>query len=90
MGEQAKVLMITKQFCPYCTRAKAVLDHALEGKYNAQIETVVREQDEKRFDALKEKYQFLTVPTFVDVASGKTLSDSQEETITEFMQTALG
>ncbi|CAM3202228.1 glutaredoxin family protein [Sporolactobacillus spathodeae] len=90
MTEQKKVLMITKQFCPYCVRAKAVLDHALDGKYNDQIETVVREKDEARFNVLKDKYQFLTVPTFVDLSTGKTLSDSKEETITPFMKEALG
>nr|WP_283163466.1 glutathione S-transferase N-terminal domain-containing protein [Sporolactobacillus mangiferae] len=82
--------MITKTVCPYCDRAKMVLNHALEGKYNDQIELFVREDDEGRFNQLKEKYQFLTVPTFVDRATGKVLSDSKEETITAFLKEAIG
>ncbi|MCO7125209.1 glutaredoxin [Sporolactobacillus shoreicorticis] len=85
-----KVLMITKTVCPYCDRAKMVLNHALDGKYNDQIEVFVREDDEERFAQLKEKYQFMTVPTFVDQTTGKTLSDSREETITAFMKEAIG
>ncbi|MFT8318481.1 MAG: glutaredoxin domain-containing protein [Sporolactobacillus sp.] len=85
-----KVLMITKQVCPYCDRAKAVLNGALDGRYNDQIERFVREDDEKRFNELQEKYQFMTVPTFIDRQTGKVLSDSKEETITQFMKEAIG
>lgn len=85
-----KVLMITKTVCPYCDRAKMVLSHALEGKYNDQIEVFVREDDEQRFAQLREKYQFMTVPTFIDKETGKLLSDSKEETITAFMKEAIG
>ncbi|MFT8873103.1 MAG: glutaredoxin domain-containing protein [Sporolactobacillus sp.] len=85
-----KVLMITKQVCPYCSRAKAVLNGALEGKYNDQIEFFVREDDETRFEALRDHYQFMTVPTFVDLSSGKILSDSQEATISAFLKEAIG
>ncbi|BBN98330.1 glutaredoxin family protein [Sporolactobacillus terrae] len=87
---EKKVLMITQTVCPYCDRAKMVLNHALEGKYNDQIELLVREDDQERFDQLKQKYQFLTVPTFIDKKTGKVLSDSKEETITAFMKEAIG
>lgn len=85
-----KVLMITKRVCPYCTRAKVVLNDALEGRYNDQIEFFVREDDEKRFADLQEKYRFMTVPTFIDQRTGEVLSDSQEATITAFMKKAIG
>ncbi|MCO7176100.1 glutaredoxin family protein [Sporolactobacillus kofuensis] len=87
---EKKVLMITKTVCPYCDRAKVVLNQALEGKYNDQIELFVREDDENRFTQLKDKYQFMTVPTFIDKKTGKVLSDSKEETITAFMKEAIG
>lgn len=85
-----KVLMITKTVCPYCERAKVVLNEALQGKYNDQIEFFVREDDEARFAELQKKYQFMTVPTFIDKESGSVLSDSQEATITAFMKQAIG
>ncbi|EST12797.1 glutaredoxin family protein [Sporolactobacillus laevolacticus] len=87
---EKKVLMITKTVCPYCDRAKVVLNQALEGKYNDQIEVFVREHDEERFAQLKDKYQFMTVPTFIDNKTGKVLSDSKVETITAFMKEAIG
>ncbi|RYL99221.1 glutaredoxin [Sporolactobacillus sp. THM7-7] len=87
---EKKVLMITKRVCPYCERAKIVLNEALGGQYNDQIEMLVREDDEERFAKLKEKYQFLTVPTFIDKEKGTVLSDSQEATITKFMKEAIG
>ncbi|MDD9147463.1 MULTISPECIES: glutaredoxin family protein [unclassified Sporolactobacillus] len=90
MTDDKKVLMITKIGCPYCERAKVVLNEALGGKYNDQIELFVRESDEQRFAELKEKYRFLTVPTFIDKKTGAVLSDSQKETITEFMKEATG
>ncbi|RYL95724.1 glutaredoxin [Sporolactobacillus sp. THM7-4] len=85
-----KVLMITKRVCPYCERAKVVLNEALGGKYNDQIELFVREDDEDRFSRLREKYHFLTVPTFIDKETGAMLSDSQEATITRFLKEAIG
>ncbi|GGL53659.1 glutaredoxin family protein [Sporolactobacillus putidus] len=88
--DDKKVLMITKIGCPYCERAKVVLNEALGGKYNDQIEFFVRENDMDRFGELKEKYQFLTVPTFIDKKTGAVLSDSKEETITDFMKEAVG
>ncbi|MDN3954358.1 glutaredoxin family protein [Sporolactobacillus laevolacticus] len=87
---EKKVLMITKTVCPYCDRAKVVLNQALEGKYNDQIEVFVREHDEERFAQLKDKYQFMTVPTFIDNKTGKVLSDSKVETITAFMKESIG
>lgn len=87
---EKRILMITKEVCPYCERAKRILNDGLEGKYNDQIEMFVREEDEKRFADLKEKYQFMTVPTFIDRKTKKTLSDSHEETITAFLKQAVG
>lgn len=87
---EKRILMITKQVCPYCERAKRILNEGLDGKYNKDIEMFVREDDEKRFSDLKEKYQFLTVPTFIDKKTGKLLSDSHEETITSFLKQAVG
>ncbi|WP_353947522.1 glutathione S-transferase N-terminal domain-containing protein [Sporolactobacillus sp. Y61] len=87
---EKKVLMITKRVCPYCERAKVVLNKGLEGKYNDRIEFFVREDDEKRFSDLREKYHFLTVPTFIDKKTGDVLSDSKPETITAFMKKAFG
>lgn len=87
---EKNVLMITKIGCPYCERAKVVLNEALGGKYNDRIELFVRENDEDRFAELKDKYQFLTVPTFIDKKTGAVLSDSHVDTITDFMKEAIG
>ncbi|WP_100487361.1 glutaredoxin family protein [Sporolactobacillus pectinivorans] len=87
---EKKVLMITKTVCPYCERAKIVLNEALDGKYNDEIEYFVREDDEARFAELQKKYQFMTVPTFIDKKNGSVLSDSQEATITAFLKKAIG
>ncbi|MCI1856599.1 MAG: glutaredoxin [Sporolactobacillus sp.] len=85
-----RILLITKRGCPYCERAKIVLNQALEGKYNDRIDYFVREDDEERFRQLQEKYHFMTVPTFIDKQTGKVLSDSKEATISAFMKEAIG
>ncbi|ODJ55655.1 thioredoxin [Brochothrix thermosphacta] len=81
-----EVLMLTQTVCPYCDRAKVVLNGALEGDYNDHIEFINREDHEERFAELRSKYEFLTVPTFIDVASGEVLSDSKPDTIIPFME----
>ncbi|EUJ36308.1 glutaredoxin family protein [Brochothrix campestris] len=80
------VLMLTQTVCPYCDRAKVVLNGALEGDYNDHIEFINREDQPERFAELRAKYEFLTVPTFIDLTTGDVLSDSQAATIVPFME----
>ncbi|RYL95740.1 glutaredoxin [Sporolactobacillus sp. THM7-4] len=81
-----KIALVTKQGCPYCKRAKSILNQDLNGKYNDQIDLVEQETDAGRFRQLQDQYQFQTVPTFIDQENGEILSASQEDAITQFLK----
>ena len=58
----AKVTVWTKDYCPYCTKAKALLD-----SLNVQYEEVDISKSPERIAEVQEKSGYMTVPQiFVD------------------------
>ncbi len=55
-----KVTMYTTSYCPYCVRAKALLD-----SLGIPYQEINVEHDEALRDSLIEKYQWQTVPIIV-------------------------
>ena len=53
----SKVLIYTKSFCPYCDRAKALLQ-----RKGASFDEISVESDEKIYSELKKKTGLMTVP----------------------------
>lgn len=53
----SKVLIYTKSYCPYCDRAKALLQ-----RKGATYEEISVEADEKTYTELKQKTGLMTVP----------------------------
>jgi glutaredoxin 3 len=53
----AKVVVYTKSYCPYCDRAKALLQ-----RKGAKYEEISVESDEKIYSELKQKTGLMTVP----------------------------
>lgn len=53
----SKVLIYTKSYCPYCDRAKALLN-----RKGASYEEISVEGDEKIYTELKQKTGLMTVP----------------------------
>lgn len=52
-----KVVMYTKAYCPYCTRAKALLS-----RKGVEVEEINLENKPDEFDALKKRTGMMTVP----------------------------
>jgi glutaredoxin 3 len=52
-----KILIYTKSYCPYCDRAKALLQ-----RKGASYEEISVEGDEKLYSELKQKTGLMTVP----------------------------
>ncbi|RYL99217.1 glutaredoxin [Sporolactobacillus sp. THM7-7] len=81
-----KVILVTKEGCPYCQRAKEILNQSLSDRYNDRIDFVEQHADADQFSQLQDQYHFQTVPTFIDRKTGDTLSASEEGVITQFLQ----
>jgi glutaredoxin 3 len=53
----SKVVIYTKSYCPYCDRAKALLQ-----RKGASFDEISVEGDEKKYSELKQKTGLMTVP----------------------------
>lgn len=57
--------MLTKPNCPQCNALKMFLKHAMNNKYENDIEVLDQEADKTVFDTLVEKFQIVSLPAMI-------------------------
>lgn len=81
----SKVIMLTKDSCPFCDIAKRFIENGLDEDQVERLEFVHRETNLARYEYLYKKHNIATVPSFIK-ESGEVLSDSKPLAITEFLE----
>lgn len=81
----SKVIMLTKDSCPFCEIAKRFIESELDEDQVARLEFVHRETNLARYEYLYKKHNIATVPSFIK-DNGEVLSDSKPLAITEFLE----
>lgn len=81
----SKVIMLTKDSCPFCEIAKRFIESELDEDQVARLEFVHRETNLARYEYLYKKHKIATVPSFIK-ENGEVLSDSKPLAITEFLE----
>jgi glutaredoxin-like protein NrdH len=59
------VTMLTKPNCPQCNALKMFLKHALNNKYDKDIQVLDQEADKDVFQPLIEKFQIVSLPAMI-------------------------
>lgn len=81
----SKVIMLTKDNCPFCEIAKRFIESCLDEDQVSRLEYVHRETNLARYEYLYKKHNIATVPSFIK-ENGEVLSDSKPSAITEFLE----
>lgn len=69
--------LMTQNDCANCERLKLMLDKPLRGQFSDQIETVHRQEQPERFEALTQAHALMRTPALINLESGAVLLDTQ-------------
>ena len=81
----SKVIMLTKDNCPFCEIAKRFIESCLDEEQVSRLANVHRETNLVSYEYLHKKHNIATVPSFIK-ENGEVLSDSKPLAITEFLE----
>lgn len=80
------IYLLTQDKCPKCDQLKLFLEKGLNGKYDAFIEIVHRQQNPELFQSLVEKHKVLQTPCLISKETGDILRNPDLNQTPAFLQ----